>query len=268
MIVRTDDHREIYYQSSGAGQMLLLVHGAGPTHFEELARDLSLQFRCISFDRLGFKKSTHLDRNTTISEQASSIEALRRDISPDPVWIMGWSSGANFSLAYALAHPAQVRGLILIEPALYAIYAPDEKPSEIDRMAEAVDLIHHGEIEQGWDGFIEVIFGYRRNPKEEPPRTDEELDQMRSFGYDQPVVISWCPSVEELRGLTTPVLVIEGDQSPALLRDISHRLHARLPNSTVVTLEGENHMMPIRSPSVVAEQISAFVCQYESGLSE
>ena len=131
-------------------------------------------------------------------------------------------------------------------------------------MEEAVLRIQQGEIERGWDKFFEAIFKQRRSA-DAPPRTDEALDSIRCFGFDQPVVISWCPSEDELREVKQPVLLIEGDRSPPVLRNITHLLHRRLSNSTLVTAVGLDHGAPIDAPAVVAEQIEAFVTRYDAG---
>ena len=259
IIAHTPDNREIYYRTRGTGPELLLVHGGWPVYFEPLVELLSPQYRCVSFDRLGFKRSTHLDRNTTVEEQVTGIEAVHNSVTSEPAWVFGYSSGGNFALAYALAYPDRVKGIILVEPALYAIYPPEEKPLEVERMQnEAMPLFQQGQVEKGWDKFIEAIFGWKR-PGDKPPRTEEELEIMRSFGYDQPVVITWCPSEAELRQVTQPVLILEGDRSPAILRNISHLLDSQLVNSKLVTLEGQNHGMPNEAPKLVAEEITAFI---------
>ena len=150
--------------------------------------------------------------------------------------------GATFALAYALSCPDRVKGIILVEPALYAIYPPEKKPREVERMQnKALPLFQQGQVEKGWDAFIEAIFGVRQKSSDRPPRTEVDLDIMRSFGYDQPVVITWYPSEVELHQVTQPVLIIEGDQSPSVLRNICPLLGSQLTNSKLVTLEGQDH---------------------------
>lgn len=265
MITHTPDNRDIYYRTKGTGPELLFVHGGWPVYFEPLVEVLSPQYSCISFDRLGFRRSAHLDRNTNVEEQVTAIEAVHNSATSEPVWIFGWSSGGNFALAYALSCPDRVKGIILVEPALYAIYPPEKKPPEVERMQnEAMPLFQQGLVEKGWDEFIEVIFGTRQKSSDRPPRTEEDLEIMRSFGYDQPVVITWCPSEAELHQVTQPVLIIEGDQSPSILRNICHLLGSQLINSKLVTLEGQDHGVPNAAPKLVAEELTAFMSECES----
>jgi pimeloyl-ACP methyl ester carboxylesterase len=152
-----------------------------------------------------------------------------------------------------------------VEPALYAIYPPEQKPPEVERMQNvAMPLFQHGQAEKGWYEFIDAIFGPQHWASDRPPLTEKQLAQVRSFGYDQPVVISWCPSATELHQLTQPVLILEGDQSPLVLRNICHLLGNQLMNATVVTLEGQEHDMPYAVPKLVAEQVTTFISECES----
>jgi pimeloyl-ACP methyl ester carboxylesterase len=141
------------------------------------------------------------------------------------------------------------------------------KPPEVERMEESISLFEQGQLEEGWDGFIEAIFGPPRNSSTRfppLPRTEEDLEKMRSFGYDQPVAMTWCPSEAELNQLTQPVLIIKGDRTPSVLRNISDLLDGKLSNSKLITLEGQNHMMCSAAPKLVAEKLTTFIYECES----
>jgi pimeloyl-ACP methyl ester carboxylesterase len=267
MIAHMPDNREIYYRTEGTGPPLLLVHGGSLTaeSLNGLVEVLSPQYCCISLDRLGYYRSTHLDRNTTVEEQAAAIEAVHRSVTSEPAWAFGHSSGGNFALAYALSCPDSVKGLISMEPALYAIYPPEEKPPEVERMQyDAMPLFGQGQIEKGFDEFLGAIFGPREESGDRPPRTEDQLDRLRSFGYDQPVVITWCPSEAELHQMSQPVLIIEGDQSPSVLRNICLLLDGQLGNSQLVTLKGQRHSAPWDVPELIAEELTAFISERKS----
>ncbi len=263
MITHTSDNREIYYRTKGTGPELLFVHGGSGALFPELVEVLSPQYSCTSFSRLGWGRSTHLDRDTTVEEQVAAIGAVHNSVTSAPVWVFGYSSGGNFALAYAVAHPDRVKGLILVEPALYAIYP--RKPREVARMQEAMPLFKQGQIEEGWDiGFQEAIFGVPLNSSVRwppLPRTEANLEMMRSFGYDQPVVITECP---ELNQVTQPVLIIRGDQGPPVISTISDLLDGQLSNSKLIILEGQSHGMPFAAPELVAKRLTTFISECES----
>ena len=261
MIVQTVDNRDMYYQVRGIGPALMFVHGAWPDHFDSLVELLAPEFRCITFDRLGFRHSSKLHQNTTSQEQAAAIKVVHDNVTTDASWLFGYSSGGNFALAYTMQYPERVKGLILVEPALYALF-PSGTRSEVTQMTvNALPLIHEGRLSDGFDVFVEALFG----PQDaEWHKSADELEIIRAFGFDQPVVIDWCPLESELRHVTQPVLILEGTESPAILREICPLLDDQLPNSTVVTLAGQDHMMPSGASKLVAGSIRDFIARHES----
>ena len=83
-------------------------------------------------------------------------------------------------------------------------------------------------------------------------------ENFRPFGFDQPAVLGWRPSDSELEGLEEPVLLVEGDQTPPLLRDICQLLLPHLRNGELRTLGGCDHFAPQLKPALVAEEIARF----------
>ncbi|WP_223243455.1 hypothetical protein [Streptomyces sp. CBMA123] len=61
--------------------------------------------------------------------------------------------------------------------------------------------------------------------------------------------------IERFAGLETPTTLIEGDQSPAHLRERLSDLAATLPNARVVTLAGQGHVAHVVAPAVLASAI-------------
>ena len=264
MITHTSDGRHLYYETQGSGPDILFVHGAGRSNegMMPTVELLALGFRCTSFDRLGWRRSAHLDRETTPEEQVQGIEDVRNAVTSEPVWLFGHSSGGNCALAYAVARPKRVRGLVLMEPALYAMYPTAETPPGVTQMArEAMPLFRQGAYGEAMAVFFSAVFGDTSNPQDRPPLSGVDLENWSAFTFDQPIVISWRPTDAELRALSAPVLIIEGDQSPELLRGICRRLHAAIPGSRLVTIEGHGHGAPSTAPERVAQEMEAFIAE-------
>ena len=264
MITHTSDGKDIFFNVEGHGREILFVHGAGgdADTMAPLVSKLSGAYRCISVDRLGYGRSTHLDRDTTVGEQAEAIEAVRKACTSEPVWTFGHSSGGNVAVGYVSLFPSRVRGLVLMEPALYALYAPDASPPSLERMRrDIVPMFQRGEISEGIKSFVELL--------EIPQESLVELRRLRSttdplknwlpFGHDQPFVLDWCPSESDVQRLTHPILVLEGDRTTPLLRNICRLLAEKLPNVNVTTMAGCDHLAPMLRSTLVAEKISEFI---------
>jgi pimeloyl-ACP methyl ester carboxylesterase len=55
-----------------------------------------------------------------------------------------------------------------------------------------------------------------------------------------------------LESLEMPVLIIRGDQSPAIIERVAEEIAARLPDVGVATVPGAGHMAPITHSDEVA----------------
>jgi len=112
------DHR-VYWEACGnpRGKPALFVHGGpgggcSPLHRRLFDPD---RYRVILFDQRGCGRSqphASLIANTT-ALLISDMEALRKALGVGRWLILGGSWGSTLALLYAMAHPRNVRGLIL-----------------------------------------------------------------------------------------------------------------------------------------------------------
>lgn len=113
-----------HWPQPAARGRLLFLHGKGDHGggFVELATDLASQgWDVLAPDMRGFGRSggirCWIDRFT---QYQADLEWISRQVWPQDgipqIWC-GYSSGANWVTEYALAHPEQVQGLVLLSPA-------------------------------------------------------------------------------------------------------------------------------------------------------
>ncbi len=111
-------HR-VYFEESGnpAGFPVLFVHG-GPGSRSRPAHRRFFDpafYRIVLFDQRGCGQSTpagSILENTT-SHLVADIEQLRHHLGVDRWLLFGGSWGSTLSLAYAIAHPGRVAGMVL-----------------------------------------------------------------------------------------------------------------------------------------------------------
>lgn len=118
-----DGHR-VYWECSGApdGRPALFLHGGPGSGASPGQRQLfdPATTRIVVFDQRGSGRSrplasepdADLGANTT-AHLVSDIEALREHLGVDRWKILGLSWGSTLGLAYAQAHPARVRAMVL-----------------------------------------------------------------------------------------------------------------------------------------------------------
>ena len=260
------DGRAVYYFEEGAGYPFLYVHGgAGDAQSARpMVQVLRDRFRCIALDRVGYHRSGALDRVTTLEEQVEAIAVVHRACTSDPLWILSHSAGGNFAAAYAVAYPNHVRGLVFMEPALYAVFRVGDRPPGIAAMIETVGpLLRQGRIREGIAQLIGIL-----DPELSPDAVDEFAATAlspdhrmgwESFATEQPLVVSWAPTPAEWARLTQPALVMQGDRTGEVLRAVAAKVTELLPRGELATLEGLDHLAPWEAPDVVAQTTVEFI---------
>ena len=111
-------HR-IYFEECGNpdGIPVLFLHGGPGAGISSVHRRLfnPQKFRAILFDQRGSGRSTPMGEttdNTTLC-LIEDIETLRKQLGIDKFLLFGGSWGSTLALAYAIAYPEHVQGLIL-----------------------------------------------------------------------------------------------------------------------------------------------------------
>jgi len=108
---------KIWYESSGQGQPLLLIPGAGGAHdyFHPFFAPLERSFRVIYFDGFGRGNSEHakLPSEYTFEHDVDEIEALRQGLHLGKIMVYGHSYGGFVAQGYALKYPDSVSKIIV-----------------------------------------------------------------------------------------------------------------------------------------------------------
>jgi pimeloyl-ACP methyl ester carboxylesterase len=252
--VESSDGTPIAYWRSGEGPPLVLLHGATSAHwsFALLVPALVDRFTVFAVDRRGRGESG--DRPDYAIEREFEDAAAVVDSIRAPASLFGHSYGATVALGAALL-AENLHKLILYEGSPGVAAAAGE---DLDRVDE---LIAQGQDE---GALLHALrsFGF----------TTEELEQLRA-APTWPRRVAAAPTVarearaEEacrfdpvrLGALTTPTLLLLGDQSPAWAGEGTEQIRALLPNARVVVLLGQAHMAHVTAPDLVADEIARFL---------
>jgi pimeloyl-ACP methyl ester carboxylesterase len=131
---------DLYYEIRGDGPVLLLVAGgngdAGP--FAPVADALAETHTVVSYDRRGFSRSRAAgipaDRIATDSADAA---ALLAELTTEPAFVFGSSSGAIVGLELLTRSPERVRLLVAHEPPSFSLLPDaDSRLAVIDSVLE------------------------------------------------------------------------------------------------------------------------------------
>jgi pimeloyl-ACP methyl ester carboxylesterase len=107
---------QMYYEIHGAGQPLVLLHGAFSaigTSFEALLPGLAKGRQVIAFELQAHGRTADIDRPMTIEQLADDVAAALGYLGINRADIFGYSLGAAVAMHIAIRHPEVVRKLVL-----------------------------------------------------------------------------------------------------------------------------------------------------------
>lgn len=115
--------QKIYYEESGSGQPLLLLHGFGRTleDWKPFVVDLAKSYRVIAIDLPGHGRSDLMDSTETYlhKQAATQVVGFIEELKLDSLSIIGFSSGAFITLYLATMKPELAKKIIVVAGQLY-----------------------------------------------------------------------------------------------------------------------------------------------------
>ena len=110
---------KIWYKVSGEGPVCIFPSagwGPGSELYYNSMSELESFFTMIYVDTRGTGKSDRPPIETyTTKNILSDLEAVRKNIHSEEIWLIGHSKGGALVLNYAHGHPGKIRGIILID---------------------------------------------------------------------------------------------------------------------------------------------------------
>jgi 3-oxoadipate enol-lactonase len=236
----------IYYESHGDGEPLLLINGYGQYsgHWAALIPRLSKDYRVISFDNRGTGRSDKPEVPYTMKMMAADAKGLLDAIGVDRAHVFGVSMGGMIAQEFALNYPDKVMSLILgctqcggkqsvlpTQEAMAVLFGPEMAKLPVEQMARET---------APWLWTKEFI---DRNPKA------VDLYVEITSKYPTPIQGFACQAqalmghntYERLPQIKAPTLVIAGDADRLIPAENSKILASRIPGAELVMLKNAGH---------------------------
>ena len=157
--------------------------------------------------------------------------------------LVGWSGGGKAALEFVSEYPDRVRSLTLVEPAVYWIL--EQVGDQLDDVRRVNALVHglfgRPVTEDDLASFLEVA-GFVDSAREAPshPNWSRWLPHRMALSWQGEKLDHPERSAEELAHITCPVLLTKGTRTANWLQRVVDVLGERLPNASVVELEGDH----------------------------
>jgi len=244
---------QMYYESRGSGQPLLLLHGSfmAIEMLTPLIGPLAEGRRVIAAELQGHGRTADIDRPFSYEQLADDAAALLRHLDAVPADVAGYSLGGGVALQLAIRHPELVRKLVVIS----APFTSDGQYPEVLATIEHItpELFANTPVREIYDRVAPHPEGF--------PALVEKLIAMEARPFDWPA--------EAIKAIPAPTLIVIGDSDGPLPEHAVAMFRLRgggvfgdiagLPASQLAVLPGATHVGVMMRPDLLLAMIPPFL---------
>jgi pimeloyl-ACP methyl ester carboxylesterase len=264
----------LHYEDVGSGAPIVFVHefGSDAREWESQLRWFSREYRCIAFNARGYPPS---DVPLEASEYghihaADDIAAVINHIGASSAHVVGLSMGAYASLVFGIRHPQFARSLVVAGCGSGAADAHRLSFQEhAEQMAQeflqkgapvAANNIGSGATRiqlqnkdpRGWREFVDHLSDHS---------AEGSAMTLRHYQAARPSLYDF---EDELKAMTTPVLLAVGDEDEPCL-DINLYLKRMIRSSGLWIAPRTGHAINLEEPGAFNTAVQAFLSSVERG---
>jgi pimeloyl-ACP methyl ester carboxylesterase len=220
----------IHYAVYGRGSPVILLHGglANADYWGKQIEALAPYHTVIVMDSRGHGRSTRDSRPFGYDLMADDVVALMDALNVPKADIVGWSDGAILGLDLAMRYPDRVGKI-------FAFAANTVTSGVVDGV----------EKNPTFAAFIERARREYETYSPTPTEYDAFLEQISKMWANQP---NWTDA--QLKTITAPVLVVDGDHDEAIKREHTEYIAATIPGAGLLILPNTSHFAFLQDPGM------------------
>lgn len=222
----------IYYETYGEGEPLLLLHGNGGSinSFSNQIPEFAKKYKVIAVDTRGQGKSTDITtKNFSYNLFAEDMKILLDSLGIKQVSIVGWSDGGNTGLTLAKKYPGYVKNLVVMGANLNPTEAAVSKKilNELKRDIKKLKAMND-------------------------PREDVII-RLLEMMLNEPNI-----NPEELKAITAKTLVLAGEKD-LIVEEHTKLIAQSIPGAELQIFKGESHFVVEENPAVFTAAVLKFL---------
>jgi pimeloyl-ACP methyl ester carboxylesterase len=256
----TSDDAEIFYEVSGSGPSVLLLHPF-PAHHElwlPVAKMLASRYRLIMPDLRGHGESSLGTGPATMQKHAADIARIMDDAGVDRAPLIGVSIGGYAIFEFWRRFRDRVTALVLCNTKAQA----DAPEARSNRLQVADDVLQRG-TETFFESMIQKLLG-ESTRRSRPDLAEGALRMMRKMSAEnvagvQRGMADRPDSVPTLKTITVPTLIITGDEDVLTGVPEAELIKQNIPGSQMKVVAKAGHYSPWEQPEEVGRLLRQFL---------
>ena len=255
----------LYYEQHGLGDDLILIGGLTSDHqvWKSALRELSKHFRVLIFDNRGAGQSSAPDYPYTMEMMANDTLQLMNALHISRAHIVGHSMGGGIAQQLALIAPEQINKLILV----CSRTQPNALANMVFEMRNQLIQHHFSELDVA-KYMMPFLFGdtFLNNPvlvKGFLQWTVKNPFPQTAHGYQHQMhAVTTRDFSSQLPRITTPTLVIAGEEDVLMRPKQADMVSKSLKNGSFITIADCAHMPHVEKSSEFVGIVTEFLSNY------
>jgi 3-oxoadipate enol-lactonase len=252
----------LYYETSGSGAPLLLLHGLGSSSADWAlqAPAFAARWQVVTVDLRGHGRSQDGARRYTIAQMAEDVAALLAELELPPAHVVGLSLGGCAAQILAAGHPERVRSLVLVNT--FARLRPDGLRGA-GRLIMRAWLFGTAPMPVLAEYVAAGLF-----PKPEQNAIYTEAVARLSRNQKRPYLAAMHAALgfdarAQLGRIRCPTLVVAGDRDRTVPRAAIDELCRGIPGARFALIEDSGHATPYDQPEAFNQAVMEFIAGVE-----
>jgi len=282
MIAEVGQGIRLAYLEEGSGQPVVLVHGLCADHraWEPQIRVLSNHYRTVAYSR----RFSTINQNAgdihedTVLNNVEDLAGLIKKLQINPAHIVGHSYGGEIATYFAYKHPDLLRSLTIIEPSTLSAIIEDpnsgfqrfmlllRNPSAAMALLDlaktlidpALKAIRRGDSTSAArllvDGTQAKPGSFDTFPEGYRNMMIENAREIYNFEIPE---LSFKRA--DIRQIRAPTLIIKGETSHKILRQIANSLSKIIPNCELTTIPRSGHFPQVQCTQDFQSSLRGFL---------